>query len=79
MSWVEEILKIMAETKQIFVECINPLCLDGMEIYTDFDGKKGKHRVSFEVPIGMFIGVKKGQLVPDLKCRKCKKETLIRD
>jgi len=64
-------------TKQIYCEC--HFCRAGMEIYTDFNGKKGKHRVSFEVPIGEFIGIKKGDLIPGKKCYKCKKETLIRD
>ena len=65
------------ETKRLFVECLS--CKDGMEIYKDWNGSENKHKVSFEVPIGEFIGIKKGDMIPGLKCRKCKKETLIRD
>ena len=63
-------------TKELTTECIN--CKDGMGVYNNADGTKGQHRVSIEVPLREFAGVKVGELIPHLKCRRCDKEKLIR-
>ena len=65
-------------TEQIYVECTASKCLAGMELFTAFDGTKGKHRVSFEAPLGKFTHIKNGNMIPDIKCYKCRKEKLIR-
>ena len=59
--------------EQIFYECMSANCGAGMEIYTDFNGKKQKHKVSFEAKVGEFTHIKRGQLIPDKKCYKCDK------
>lgn len=66
----------MIETEDIGIECT--YCLCGMETFTDFNGVKRKHRVSFEADIGKFTHVKKGQFIPNKGCPACEKELLIR-
>ena len=62
--------------EQIYYECTS--CFAGMEIYKDSEGANGKHRVSFDAPIGKYVNIKIGQMIPDHKCYKCKKRKLIR-
>lgn len=64
-------------TESITYECINAGCNAGMETYIE-DGIKKKHRVSFEANIGEFTFIKRGQLIPLIKCYKCKNETLVK-
>ena len=66
-------------TEQIFYECVDSKCLAGMETFKYEDDTIGKHRVSFEAPIGEFTLIKKGQMLPNTKCYRCRKKTLIRD
>lgn len=65
-------------TETIHYECVSAKCGAGMEIYTDFNGNKRKHRVSFEANIGEFTFIKRGQLIPSIKCYKCENETLVK-
>lgn len=60
-------------TEQIFYECLSAKCGAGMEIYTDSNGKKQKHKVSFEAKIGEFTHIKRGQLISNKECYKCEK------
>ena len=64
------------EIESIFYECTG--CMAGMELFTDFEGVKRKHRISFEADLGQFSHVKKGQFVPNKSCHNCQKELLMR-
>ena len=66
------------ETEQIYYECTNSKCLAGMEVFTDTEGIKRRHRVSFEAKIGEFSHIKKGNYIPEIKCYSCGKQILIR-
>jgi hypothetical protein len=63
---------------QIYYECTASNCLAGMEIFRDFNNKKKVHRVSFEAPVAKFSHIKKGNMIPGMKCYKCDQEKLIR-
>ena len=63
-------------TEQIHYECTS--CMSGMELYTDKEGVKRKHGVSFEAPLGKFSHIKKGNFIPEKACPDCEKDKLIR-
>lgn len=67
---------MITETENIFYECTG--CMAGMELFTDFEGVKRKHRISFEADLGQFSHVKKGQFVTNKSCPNCENEVLIR-
>ena len=66
------------ETENVFYECTESKCLAGMEMFTDFNGIKRRHRVSFEAPLAEYSHIKRGQFIPEMKCYKCRKKRLIR-
>lgn len=63
-------------TEDIKYECTG--CKAGMELYTDKEGVKRKHGISFESPLGKLTHIKKGNFIPDKLCHYCEEEKLIR-